>query len=90
MKSHGELRAWKQSSKRDPPVSFAAIDVARDAPGYDSWNKTPLAQRMKLGGKSVVVHTGSDGKAKIALAESTHSHCHVSAWTKCPHNSGGA
>ncbi|HZQ48466.1 MAG TPA: hypothetical protein VFC07_15725, partial [Verrucomicrobiae bacterium] len=43
--------------------------VARDAPGYDSWNSRPLAERMKLGGKSVVVHTGADGKATLNLPE---------------------
>src|ERR1043166_5379230 len=31
--------------------------VARDAPGYDSWNSKPLAERMKKGGKTVSVRT---------------------------------
>lgn len=43
--------------------------VARDAPGYDSWNKTSLEERMKAGGKSVTLRTGSDGKAKLDLPE---------------------
>jgi predicted Zn-dependent peptidase len=37
------------------PIAYrlgqAVALVFRDAPGYDSWNKTPLAERMKLGGK---------------------------------------
>jgi hypothetical protein len=43
--------------------------VFRDAPGYDSWNKTPLAERMRLGGKSTTVRTGPDGKARLELPE---------------------
>ena len=43
--------------------------VARDAPGYDSWNSKLLAERMKLGGKSLTLHTGPDGKAKLVLPE---------------------
>jgi hypothetical protein len=43
--------------------------VLRDAPGYDSWNKTALSERMKLGGKSLTVRTGPDGKGRFALPE---------------------
>ena len=43
--------------------------VARDAPGYDPWNSKPLAERMRLGGKSLTLHTGSDGKARLVLPE---------------------
>jgi hypothetical protein len=43
--------------------------VARDAPGYDPWNSKTLAERMKLGGKSLKVRTGADGKAKLELPE---------------------
>lgn len=43
--------------------------VARDTPGYDSWNSKPLSERMKLGGKSLTLHTGPDGTAKLALPE---------------------
>jgi len=43
--------------------------VARDAPGYDSYNSKPLADRMKLGGKTAAVHTDSNGEAKLELPE---------------------
>jgi hypothetical protein len=43
--------------------------VFRDTPGYDSWNKLTLAERMKLGGKSVTVKTDAAGHAKLALPE---------------------
>src|SRR5205814_4250113 len=43
--------------------------VARDAPGYDSFNSRPLAERMKTGGKSITLQTGTDGKAKLELPE---------------------
>ena len=43
--------------------------VFRDAPGYDSWNKTPLAERMKLGGKTIAVRTGPNGTGRFALPE---------------------
>jgi hypothetical protein len=51
--------------------------VERDKPGYDSWNKTPLGERVKMGGKSIVVRTQADGKAYVALPhldeiENTH------------------
>lgn len=43
--------------------------VARDAPGYDSWNSKPLAERMKAGGKSLTVRTGANGTALLTLPE---------------------
>jgi hypothetical protein len=43
--------------------------VARDNPGYDSFNSKPLAERMKMGGKSVMVHTDAEGKAGLQLPE---------------------
>jgi hypothetical protein len=41
--------------------------VERGKPGYDSWNKQPLAERMKAGGTLVKVRTGADGKASVDL-----------------------
>ena len=43
--------------------------VTRNASGYDAWNKNPLAERMKAGGKSVTVRTGLDGRAEVELPE---------------------
>src|SRR5262249_12540819 len=43
--------------------------VERDRPGYDSWNKKPLEERMKLGGKLQKLRTGADGKARVNLPE---------------------
>src|SRR5262249_45378840 len=43
--------------------------VARDTPGYDSYNSKPLAERMKLGGKVLTVHTNATGEAKLDLPE---------------------
>ena len=43
--------------------------VFRDAPGYNGWNKHPLAERMKLGGKTVTVRSDATGKAKLHLPE---------------------
>ena len=43
--------------------------VARDSPGYDSWNSKPLGERMKMGGKLVTVHTDAAGKATLQLPE---------------------
>jgi hypothetical protein len=43
--------------------------VARDAPGYDSWNSKPLAERMKLGGKTLTIHTDKTGHTKLRLPE---------------------
>jgi hypothetical protein len=41
--------------------------VERGKPGYDPWNKQPLAERMKAGGALVKVRTGPDGKAQVDL-----------------------
>jgi hypothetical protein len=43
--------------------------VGRDQPGYDSFAGTPLAERMKLGGRTVRLRTGADGKATLRLPE---------------------
>lgn len=43
--------------------------VARGAPGYDSWNSRPLADRMKMGGKIVTLGTDKNGHAKLRLPE---------------------
>jgi hypothetical protein len=43
--------------------------VARDTPGYDSWNSKPLPERMKLGGKTMTLKTDSAGKARLVLRE---------------------
>jgi hypothetical protein len=43
--------------------------VSRDAPGYDPWNKKSLGDRMKLGGKTIVVTTRGDGQATFSLPE---------------------
>ncbi len=43
--------------------------VARDRPGYDSFNSKPLKDRMALGGKSLTLHTDSSGNAKLSLPE---------------------
>jgi hypothetical protein len=54
------------------PLGNKAIDVwyvARDQPGYDSFNSRPLEARLKLGGKRVTLHTGEDGIAKLQLPE---------------------
>src|SRR5262249_19524863 len=42
--------------------------VARDAPGYDSWCHTPLAERMKRGGKLLRAVTDTAGQAHSVLA----------------------
>lgn len=52
-------------SDRDVEVWY----VARDTPGYDSWNSKPLAERMKLGGKTLTLHTDKTGHAKLRLPE---------------------
>ena len=46
-----------------------AWHVFRDGPGYDSWNKHTLEERMKLGGKTVALHTDAAGHAKLRLPE---------------------
>jgi hypothetical protein len=43
--------------------------VARDQPGYDSFNSKSLESRMAAGGKSVVVRTDAKGHARMALPE---------------------
>ena len=41
--------------------------VERKQPGYDSWNKSSLEERMKLGGRTITARTATDGRAQIAL-----------------------
>jgi hypothetical protein len=43
--------------------------VERNRPGYDSWNSTPLEERVKMGGKLLTLRTGSDGRAHVAFPE---------------------
>jgi hypothetical protein len=43
--------------------------VRRDQPGYDSYNSKRIEERMKAGGKSVILHTDSDGHARLVLKE---------------------
>jgi hypothetical protein len=54
------------------PLADKEIDVwyvARDQPGYDSFNAKPLAERMKAGGKSMKLRTRADGTADLLLPE---------------------
>jgi hypothetical protein len=54
------------------PIADGAIEVwyvARGAAGYDSFNSQPLETRMKMGGKRVMLRTGSDGRARLDLPE---------------------
>ncbi|HTL29893.1 MAG TPA: sialidase family protein, partial [Tepidisphaeraceae bacterium] len=56
----------------DKPLGGKDIEVwyvARDKPGYDSFNSKPLAERMKLGGKTITLRTDANGSATLALAE---------------------
>jgi hypothetical protein len=41
--------------------------VQRGKPGYDSYNKHPLSERMKAGGVLIKVRTDRDGKASVDL-----------------------
>ena len=43
------------------------VVVERYKPGYDSWNATPLAQRMKAGGAILKPKTDIAGKARVEL-----------------------
>ncbi len=49
----------------DKPLEFWYVE--RDKPGYDSWNKHSLPDRMQMGGTLIKVMTGRDGKAKVDL-----------------------
>jgi hypothetical protein len=56
----------------DKPLADKQIEVwyvARDQPGYDSYNSKPLAERMKLGGKTVTLTTNDKGEAQLNLPE---------------------
>jgi hypothetical protein len=52
-----------------PDKDITTWYVARDQPGYDSFNSKPLKDRMAAGGKSVTLHTDSAGKARLSLPE---------------------
>lgn len=57
-------------TRQDQPLADKEIEfwyVERDAPGYDSWNKAPLEERMAQGGKLIKARTGADGAARISL-----------------------
>jgi hypothetical protein len=59
-------------TSNDAPLPDKDIQVwyvARDQPGYDSYNSKPLADRMKAGGKSITLHTDANGKATLDLPE---------------------
>jgi hypothetical protein len=56
----------------DKPLPNKEIEVwyvARDQPCYDSYNSKPLAERMKLGGKTVTLTTNDKGEAQLNLPE---------------------
>ena len=42
--------------------------VMQHKPGYDSWNSSPLAERVEMGGTLIQERTGAHGKVHIALA----------------------
>jgi hypothetical protein len=42
--------------------------VEREQPGYDPWNKVPLAERMAAGGTLYRLRTGIDGTARLNLS----------------------
>jgi hypothetical protein len=59
-------------TSNDAPLANKDIHVwyvARDKPGYDSFNSKPLAERMKLGGKSITLRTNDRGQAALDLPE---------------------
>ena len=59
-------------TSNDTPLPEKDIQVwyvARDTPGYDSYNSKPLAERMKAGGKIVTIRTDTSGHAKLDLPE---------------------
>jgi hypothetical protein len=43
--------------------------VERGKPGYDSWNKMPLEERMKIGGEVLRVRTDENGIARVSLPQ---------------------
>ncbi len=54
------------------PLSAKELElwyVERGQPGYDSWNKHPLAERMQRGGKLLKARTGPTGRATLTLPE---------------------
>jgi hypothetical protein len=67
------LNAYSISLKTDnTPLAEKDIHVwyvARNSPGYDSFNSKRLEERMALGGKKIVVRTDSHGIAHLRLPE---------------------
>ncbi len=59
----------QENGKPLPDKELEFWYVERDKPGYDSWNKTPLKQRMKIGGTLLKIRTGKDGKAHVKLPD---------------------
>ena len=54
------------------PVQGKEIEVwyvERDKPGYDSYNRNTLDNRMKMGGKLIRVITDNDGKTQVSLSQ---------------------
>jgi len=55
----------------DAPLADREVEfwyVERDRPGYDSFGKNPLEERMAMGGNLLKARTGADGKARIDLS----------------------
>jgi hypothetical protein len=50
-----------------PGKELEAWFVERDKPGYDSYNRMLLANRMKLGGETAKLTTATDGSAHLDL-----------------------
>lgn len=67
------LNSYKVSLKLNgAPLAdkdITAWYVARDQPGYDSFNSKQLKDRMAAGGKTLTLHTDAAGKARLSLAE---------------------
>ena len=54
------------------PVAGKEIEfwyAERDKPGYDSYNKNTIEERMKMGGELIRVQTEADGKAHVKLPQ---------------------
>ncbi|NJD03069.1 MAG: exo-alpha-sialidase [Ruminiclostridium sp.] len=54
------------------PVAGKEIEfwyAERDKPGYDTWGRHTLEERMKMGGELIRVQTGDDGKAHVKLSQ---------------------
>lgn len=56
----------------DDPLAGKTLQfwyVRRDRPGYDSWNRDALEERMKRGGQLIEARTDAAGKARVVLPE---------------------